>query len=121
VLGISALTHEGTRELLGRAYQMLEEAPKVEVPRAPPVIRPPVMELEDGFAIGRDRDGAWRVRGGKVERAVRRTNLDSYEGLLRLHSYLKHKGIVEALRERGINEGDTVRIGDFELEWREEE
>ena len=39
---------------------------------------------------------------------------------MRLHGYLKRQGVLDALRDAGIKEEDTVRIGNFEFEWREE-
>jgi len=120
VFGISGLTHEGTRPLLGRAYQVVEETPlpPVFTPRTPAIIRPNFEE--EGFTVAREPDGAWRVRGGKYERAVRRTKLGLRDALLRLHSYLEREGILDALRKAGVQEGDTVRIAEYELEWREE-
>ncbi len=123
--GISALAKEGIRHVLGRAYQLLEEAPLPEIvppPVAPAVIRPDFAaeELEDGFVIERGSAGTWRVRGGKIERAVRRANLDYYEGVMRLHGYLEDKGVIAALRKAGVEEGDIVRISDYELEWSDE-
>lgn len=121
VFGISGLTREGVRTLMGRAYNLLQEIPAPEVaPIAPPVITPPPPE-EEGFTISRDPDGTWVVSGGKLERAVQRTNLNFYDSLLRLHAYLEHQGVIKALRDAGVEEGDYVRIGEYELEWRDEE
>jgi GTP-binding protein len=122
VWGISALTHEETRPLLGRAYQVLQETPepppsRSEAPSAIPVIRPDFEE--EGFTIAQIAEDTWRVQGGKIERAVQRTNMNWQEALLRLHSYLEQQGVLQALREAGVQEGDTVRIGDYELEWQD--
>jgi GTP-binding protein len=122
VWGISALTHEETRPLLGRAYRVLQETPesppsRSEAPSAIPVIRPDFEE--EGFTIAQIAEDTWRVQGGKIERAVQRTNMNWQEALLRLHSYLEQQGVLQALREAGVQEGDTVRIGDYELEWQD--
>jgi len=119
VMGISGITTEGVRALLGRAYQLVQETPVPTFKAPPPVLRPEPLD-DDSFTISQDNDGAWRIRGGKIERAVRRTNLNYHEGILRLHHYLEKKGVIAALRESGIHEGDTVRIGDYELEWRDQ-
>ncbi len=119
VWGISGLTHEGVRPLIGRAYQLLEEAPFPSLRRPEPIILEPE-PLDEEFILVRDQDGVWRVRGGKIERAVERTNLNFHDSLLRLHGYLERKGVIAALREAGVAEGDSVRIGDYELEWRDE-
>ena len=123
VLGISAVTHEGVRELLGRAQQLLAEAPapapQKEAREEPVVIRPDFSQ-EEGFRVGRIDEHVWRVQGGKIERAVQRTNLNQYQSLIRLHRYLQSKGVLEALREAGIEAGDTVYIGEYEMEWSDE-
>ncbi len=120
VLGISALAHEGIRELLGKAHQMLESAP-APVPQKPkteePVVIRPDFSEEDGFTVRRVDEDVWHVQGGKIERAVQRTNLDQYQSLMRLHRYLRSKGVLDGLREAGVEEGDTVYIGEYEMEW----
>lgn len=119
VFGMSGLTHDGTRKVLGRAYQLLQELPEPEpVEAVIPVMRA-VFEDEDAVEVTREFDGAWRVSSGKIERAVMRTQLGWDDALLRLHRYLENQGVLAALRKAGVQEGDTVRIGDYELEWRE--
>lgn len=119
VFGISGLTREGVRALMGRAYQLVQETPVPEVETAVPVIVAPP-PVEESFTISRDADGTWVVAGGKIERAVQRTNLNYYDSLLRLHAYLERQGVIKALREAGVQEGDVVRLGEYELEWRDE-
>ncbi len=120
VYGISALTGEGVRALMGAAYARLQELPP---PSPLPVeeVHITPKAVEEGFTVQRLGEDVWTVRGGKIERAVQRTNLNYDDGVLRLHRYLERQGVIEALREAGVREGDTVRIGDFELEWRDKE
>ncbi|MFP4395430.1 MAG: GTPase ObgE [Anaerolineales bacterium] len=119
VLLISALAHQNTRELMGRAHQKLQEAPMPQIHRPmPAIIRPKPEEL--GYTISREASDLWRVRGDQVELMVHRTPTHLRDALMRLHKYLDRQGILKALREAGVAEGDTVRIGDFEFEWREE-
>lgn len=122
VFGISGLTREAVRSLIGRTYQLVQETPIRETQPTvviPHGITPP--PVEEDFSIARDADGTWVVSGGKVERAVLRTNLNYFDSLLRLHAYLEHQGVIKALREAGVQEGDNIRIGEYELEWRDEE
>jgi GTP-binding protein len=116
VMAISALTHENLRPLLGRIYQMVQEAPEPQIERPTPVVIRPNLEDED-FKVTQVAPGTWRVQGGKIERAVQRTPTKYHEALLRLHSYLDHEGVIDALRVAGVEEGDTVRISDYEFEW----
>jgi len=115
ILSISALTGQGVREMLGRVAEMLKALPRKEVtlPEAK-VLRP---REEEAFTIVRE-DGAWRVRGAKVERLAAMTNWDLDEAVQRFHRIITRMGVTMALREAGVQIGDTVRIGKVELEWR---
>src|SRR5205807_1585277 len=66
------------------------------------------------ITVERD-DGAFRVRGAAVERAVAMTDLDSEEAVGRLQRRLRGAGIDDALAAAGCAEGDTVRIGPAEF------
>jgi GTP-binding protein len=122
VMAISALTTENVRELMAKAYEMLQEAPMPQLYRPKPgpvVVRPDF--ADETVSVAREGEDAWRVRGGKIERAVRRTPTELYDALLRLHGYLEREGVLDALREAGVQEGDTVYIDEYEFEWAEGE
>ncbi len=121
VMGISALTRLNTQPLMWRAYQRLQEAPMPELhhPLPAPIRFAP--EDDDSFTVVCESPGIWRVKGAKIERAVYRTQTKWDDALLRLHHYLEHQGVLDALRAADVQEGDTVRIGDFEFEWREQD
>ena len=116
---ISAATGQGVRDLLRVARTLLDETPeeKYEEDESElPVIRP--AEDENAFEISREGK-AFRLRGKKIERVVVMTNFDQEEAVLRLHRVFKSMGVTEALEKAGVREGDFVRIGEVELEWRE--
>jgi GTP-binding protein len=121
VMAISALTRENIRPLLWKAYEMVQKTP-VQALHRPESRLYSVADMEDdSFSIHLVSDGIWRVTGPKIERAVRRTQTQYYESLLRLHGYLEHLGVIDALRVAGVNEGDSIRIADYEFEWRDED
>ena len=62
-------------------------------------------------------DEVYVVRGVGVEKMIGYTNIDTEKGFAFFQRYLKEKGIIEALEEKGIQEGDTVRIYDMEFEF----
>ncbi|MBM3129092.1 MAG: GTPase ObgE [Chloroflexi bacterium] len=116
---ISGATGAGVRDLLRAAAQRLSDLPRetpVAVEEEMPVIRP--AEDESAFVVAREGH-AFRVRGKKVERVVAMTNFDQEEAILRLHRVFKGMGITDALTRAGVREGDKVRIGEVELEWRD--
>jgi GTP-binding protein len=118
VLAISGLTRQGTRELLYRAVQVLAELPP---PDAAPLTETAILrpDLEDDhFTIEREGEG-WRVRGARIERIARMTRWELHEAVNRFQKTLERMGITQALEEAGVQVGDTVFIGEIELEWGE--
>jgi GTP-binding protein len=115
---ISALARTNTRELLLKAAQTLAETPPLEEVEPPmPVYRPKEDPRE--FKISRQDDGTWRISGTAIERAASMTYWEHDGSVRRFQKLMEALGVDEALRKAGIQEGDTVAIGDYELEWQE--
>lgn len=74
-------------------------------------------KVEKPFIITRD-NRTWVVRGDEVEKLLRMTKFSSDEAALRFSNKLRKMGIDDQLRELGAEEGDTVRILDFEFEYK---
>ncbi len=115
VMAISAVAHTGVRDLLYRAAQKLAEAPPAPAVEAMPVYHGPKDEMD--FTITREPDGAFRVRGARIERAAKMTYWEYDEAVQRFQKILEVLGVRQALADAGIQEGDTVYIGEYELEW----
>lgn len=64
-------------------------------------------------------DNEWVVRGDQVERLLKMTKFVSNESALRFAQRLRYMGIDDKLKEMGAQPGDTVRILDYEFEFRE--
>jgi GTP-binding protein len=112
---ISAVSGEGVRELINRAFALLQTLPPSEPPPEEiPVLRP--AESEDAFSVERELDG-WRVRGVRVERVAAMTPFVLPEAVSRFQRQLRAMGVVDALEQAGVQVGDTVYIGEQELEW----
>jgi GTP-binding protein len=67
--------------------------------------------------VSREPDGSWRVHGDAIERAAEMTYWEYDESVRRFQKLMVTLGIEAALREAGIETGDTVHIGEYELEW----
>jgi GTP-binding protein len=121
-MAISALTRENTRELLYRAATMLAELPEESVePEQLPVFRLEESEGRDAaqrFTIERVEDG-WRVSGVALERLAAMTVWNLDESVQRFQRRLRKMGVTPALREVGVEPGDTVIIGDMDFVWEE--
>jgi GTPase len=115
---ISAVSGENVRPLLYRASQLLEETKQeyeIEEDERP-VYRPETDPRE--FNIQQVDEG-FRVSGAAIERAAAMTYWEHDQSVRRFQRILQTLGIEEALRKAGVKEGDTVFIGDYELEWAE--
>lgn len=69
------------------------------------------------YTIEVDEEGVYLVEGPRVEKMLGYTNLDSEKGFDFFQKFLKTSGILEALEEAGIQEGDTVRMYGHEFDY----
>ena len=112
---ISAAAGTNVRALLYKTAEVLAETPLPETVEGLPVYRYEGDPRE--FTIEREEVGEYRVQGEAIERAAKMTYWEYNQSVRRFQRILETLGIDEALREAGIQQGDTVHIGSFELEW----
>lgn len=74
-------------------------------------------EEEPYFTIEKQKDGVYNVTGSKLKRLFDMTDFDSDYGRMRFARQLRTYGLDDALRKLGVQNGDTVRIFDFEFEF----
>ena len=120
---VSAATYDGLDDLkqamfhvLKAANAELEPAPGTEISEEEiPVIRPKVNRSTD--VIVREPGGALRIVHQKAVRLARGSNLDSWEARIQFQHRLEQLKVTKALRDAGIETGDTVVIGNWEFDW----
>lgn len=116
LMAVSALARSDIRELLIKAVSRLSETPVLEETATPmPVYRP--KEDPRQFVISREGSSDWRVSGTGIERAAAMTYFEHRGSLRRFQKLMETLGVEDELRKAGVKDGDTVHIGDFELEW----
>ena len=117
-IAIAAATGEGLDTFRARVADVLPSAEELEAPPEPSgVVVHRIEAMTDGFVIERDADGAFRVRGKRIERIASQTNFDVEESAERFQRDLARLGVDVELRRAGVAAGDLVRIGGTELEW----
>jgi GTPase len=117
-VAISAAMGDGLAGFRTRIAAILPDAAELAEPPEPAgVVIHRIEEMGDGFSVELDDDGAFRVRGKRIERSAAQTNFDVEESAERFQRELARLGIDTELRRAGIKAGDTVRIGKTELEW----
>ena len=107
---------------LSKLLTSFGDAPPVEDPAlggdAPlPVYKP--KEDPRAFSVTREGANEWRISGVAIERAASMTYWQHDGSVRRFQKIMETLGVEEALRKAGVQEGDTVAIGEFELEWQD--
>lgn len=112
---VTALSGEGTKELLDKVWALLQTLPPAE--RIPSDEF--AFEEEDAwqFEIFRDEEGAYVVVGGLVDLLCRNVVLNNPDSMQYFQRMLKTRGVFKALQSMGCKEGDTVVVGDVEFEF----
>ncbi len=118
VFPISAATGEGLLELMKYVYTELEKLPPIqEFDIELDVNEEEFVDKSDkGFEVNIE-DGVYVVSGSWIEAVGGSINFSDPESLQFFQQALKNRGVIDALSEAGINEGDTVRIGDLEFDF----
>ena len=104
-------------DLLHFVSRKVDEIPK-------PVI---VVEVEEDDGAMDNDDSSYSVykvdkhmfvvEGGKIFRLANVTDGRNTEQLYRFQNILKAMGVFDALKEAGVQEGDTVKIGHLEFDY----
>jgi GTP-binding protein len=120
-VAISAMDGQGLIELRSMLRELLPSAEQLAAPPEPAgVVVHRIEAIGDGFKVDRDNDGAFRVKGRRIERIAAQTDFNVDESAERFQRDLARLGIDAELRRAGIADGDLVRIGATELEWEPE-
>ncbi len=105
-VAISAATGEGLAVLRERLGALLPDAADFGEPPEPAgVVVHRIEAMGDGFSIEPESDGAFRVRGRRIERIAAQTNFEVEESAERFQRDLSRLGIDAELRRAGISTG----------------
>ena len=116
IFKISAATGEGIPELLKHVSDVLKTLPKEDLIETENEKVYTLDNKDDGYTIEKE-DGKFVIKGEAVERIMRRVNIEDNESLYYFQKSLDNLGVNEKLKKMGIQEGDIVKIDDYELEW----
>lgn len=118
VFPIIAPIHEGIDAVLYAVADALETAPDFfNQEEEQESVLYTYKEEEKPFTIHNKGNGVWEVTGKKVERLVQMASFTTDDGFQRFALQIRNMGIDDALREAGCEDGDTVRLCDFEFEF----
>ncbi len=108
---------EGTKEVIDAVAAMLSTLPPVRRYESEEIPLETLLSKQNtGFEITVE-DDVYIVEAPFLIKILCRTDLDDYESLQYFQRVLVSSGIIDALREKGIEEGDIVSVYDFEFEF----
>jgi GTP-binding protein len=108
---------EGTKEVINAVSAMLSTLPPVRRYESEEIPLETLLSKQNtGFEITVE-DDVYIVEAPFLIKILCRTDLDDYESLQYFQRVLISSGIIDALREKGIEEGDIVSVYDFEFEF----
>ncbi|MCD8239293.1 MAG: GTPase ObgE [Clostridiales bacterium] len=118
VFPVSAAMNQGIGEILDECGKVLEDFPDdIVFAEEYDEFIDDVSEDMSVFTVTEVEKGYFLVEGAGVERMIGYTNIENEQGFAFFQKYIREKGIVDALKEKGIKDGDTVRIYDLEFEF----
>lgn len=120
-LEVSAIARQGIEQFLDAVILELQKI-EMEEPSLKPQDEIKVYQhevnQEDLIKVYRENE-IYVVEGKKIQRLIDSVNFEDTESINYFQKFLKDKGVIQKLREAGINEGDTVKIYDIEFEFTE--
>ena len=114
VYPISAVTGQGVKELLYAVRELLDNFPDdVVVFEKEFDIDELLDNSDDNYNVYLGDDGVFIVEGERIDKMLGYTNLESEKGFNFFQKFMKSSGAIDRLEQLGIEEGDTVRVGDY--------
>ena len=112
VFPISAATKKGLRELLYAVRNILDTLPSEPIVYEKEYFPEDMYKPDEPIEVYKADEHAFVIEGPRVDRMLGYTNLDDEKGFAFFQKFMKEQGIIDKLVELGIEEGDTVYLGD---------
>ena len=111
VYALSAVAHQGLKELLRKILQELHQLPPAEEIREEGVIEDWEEETSSlTFEVSRGMDGIVEANGSLIDHIFSRIDPLDPTSMRHFEKLLKDFGIIDALRNFGVQDGEEVRL-----------
>lgn len=117
VFPVSAVSGKGLKELLYYVNNLLDSMDKTPVIFEKEFFIDEYQDTDEPIMVEIAEDGAFEVYGQRIEKMLGYTNLDSEKGFKFFQEFMHNSGVIDRLKELGIQEGDTVRMGYLEFDY----
>lgn len=120
IFEVSAITNEGLDQVLLALANKLDEIPNTPLYEEESFESHVLYKFqkEEPYTIEKEKDNCWVIKGAYIEKLFKMTKMTD-EGIIRFTKKLRRLGIDDKLEELGAQEGDIVRILDFDFEYKQ--
>ena len=120
IFEMSAINGEGINKILLKIADMLDSIPKENLYQNDKFESHVIYKFkeEKPYQITKDND-SWVITGKEIEKLLIMSRLDTEESILRFSNKLRKMGIDDELRQLGAKDGDTIKMMDYEFEFKE--
>lgn len=108
---------EGTQQLMNAVWNKLGTLPPIKEYETEEIPFEAIIKDDDGFCITQQDEHYFTVEAKWFPKVLKGVDIEDYEALQYMQRVLEKSGVFRALRERGIQEGDTVSLYDIEFEY----
>lgn len=118
IFEIEAISNKGLEEVINYLGEMTSEIEEQELFEDNNYETHVLYKFKEElpFTITKVKD-VWVIKGDKVEKLLKMTNFNGEEAYVQFAKKLRHMGIDDELERLGVQEGDVVRILDYEFEY----
>ena len=117
---ISAITSEGINNLVQLITKEIKIIRKIESTKIQKVEEPniivPNMKIHYQSVV-QETDSSYRIIHPRAIRIAKASNLEDWATLIQFQARLERMGVNNSLREKGIKQGDTVLINEWDFQW----
>ena len=117
VFKMSAATREGIDDVIAYVSQVLKDAEEIELVSEEELYVPELDAIEEEGLQVEIEDGVYVVTGKALRRIMYSVNFEDMESIQFFQKTMESQGVLDKLREMGIEDGDTVKIYDIEFEF----
>ena len=114
---VSAATGFNIREMVIRVAELLRDLPPVTIYEADYVPESIASGTDDHHVDIRREKNVWIVEAQWLWNLVGSVNFEDYDSLTYFQRILRNSGVIQALEDAGVRDGDTVSIYDFEFDF----
>ncbi len=108
---------EGTKELINAVARELSKLPPVKIFESEQITPEKIFKASKRDFTIRVEGDVYIIEAEWLAKILMKTDMNDYESLQYFQNVLQTSGIISALNEKGITEGDTVSIYDLEFDY----